>query len=308
MASSDNDLFVGVVPFVVTAQTLSFKQAAAKLGLTASGVSKAIGRLEAELGMRLLNRSARMVSLTAEGASFLTSCEQAMNEVRGARARAAEQQRAPRGTLVVSLPLILGKRVVLPALKRLLDQYPSLSVRANLTDRFVRLADEDVDVALRIGSSASPGLTLRKLADVRWLTVAAPGYLARHGVPAEPSQLSRHNCLKFMLPRGVAQEWRFAPPAAASVPTHGTLCADHGEALIDAALRGEGLFQAHDYAVADALARGELVEVLAAYRAPGPSISLVFATGKRTAPKVRAFAEHMVQLFAPDPRRARAQG
>lgn len=301
MSSAENDLFVGVVPFVLTAQARSFRQAARKLGITASGVSKAVTRLEAELGTRLLNRTSRSVALTPEGVAFLRSCEQAIEELQTARARIAEQGRAPRGTLVVSLPLILGKRVVLPAIKRLLDRHPGLSFQASLSDRFARLAEEGVDVALRIGASTSPGLTVRKLAEVRWLTVASPAYLARHGTPADPSQLSAHNCLKFLPPQGGAQEWRFAQPGqqALSVRTRGTLSADHGDALIEAAIRGEGLFQAHDYAVADAVSRGSLVEVLAAYRAPGPAVHLVIAPGKRSSPKVRAFAEFMLQLFAP---------
>lgn len=317
MRSSQNDLFVGVVPFVAAAQTRSFRQAALELGLSPSGVSKSITRLEAELGVRLLNRTSRVVSLTQEGESFLRSAEEAVSGVRAARQRLTDLARAPRGTLVVSLPLILGRRVVLPALPQLLARHPGLRLQVELSDRVARLAEENVDVTVRIGAREVSQLVVRKLGEVRWVTVASPAYLARHGVPDEPAALSQHNCLKFRLPHGMEQEWQFALPAGKaragsararlSVPTRGSLSVDDGEALIDAAVDGLGMFQAHDYAVAEALSRGELVEVLAAYRAPGPALALVFAPGKRKSPKVRAFGEFLVELFRARPRSSLAR-
>jgi len=296
MKPSPADLFSGVVPFVTAAEAQSFRGAARKLGLTPSAVSKAITRLEARLGLRLLNRTSRSVSLTEEGEAFLRGCQEAVVSVRSAEERVLQAHRAPRGRLTVSLPLLLGKLVVLPALKQFCERYPALSVHASLTDRVVSLAEENVDAVVRVGTLADSRLSARKLRDVRWLTVAAPTYLAQRGIPRTPAELSSHNCLKFVLPNGTVQEWEFgAPGAARAIETQGSLFCDHGEGLIEAACAGLGVFQAHDYSVAKPLAAGRLVEVLADFIAPGPPISLLVAPGKRVSPKIRAFVEFMIE-------------
>src|SRR6478609_4827843 len=214
MKDRSADLFSGVVPFVAAAEAQSFRVAARKLGLTPSAVSKAITRLEARLGLSLLNRTARAVSLTEEGEAFLRGCQEAVLNVRSAEERVLQAHRAPRGRLAVSLPLLLGKLVVLPALKQFCERYPALSVHVSLTDRVLSLADENVDAAVRVGTLADSRLSARKLSDVRWLTVAAPAYLARRGTPRTPDELGAHNCLKFVLPNGIAQEWMFEAPGS----------------------------------------------------------------------------------------------
>src|SRR6478609_6230594 len=164
MKGSPADLFSGVLPFVTAAEAQSFRVAARKLGLTPSAVSKAITRLEARLGLRLLNRTSRSVSLTEEGEAFLRGCREAVVSVRSAEAR---------GRPTISLPLLLGKLVVLPALKQFCDRYPALAVHASLTDRVLSLADENVDAVVRVGKVSNSRLSARKLRDVRWVTVAA---------------------------------------------------------------------------------------------------------------------------------------
>jgi DNA-binding transcriptional LysR family regulator len=197
---------------------------------------------------------------------------------------------------------MLGKLVILPALKQLSDRHPALTVHASLTDRLVPLEEEDLDAAVRVGVLPSSRFPARRLRNVRWVTVGAPGYLARRGVPRVPDDLAAHNCLKFLLPSGIVREWEYASGDATgpvrTPPTRGTLIADHGEALVEAALSGLGLFQAHDYVVGEALAQGRLVEVLADFTAPGPPISLLLAPGKRSSAKVRAFVEFIVELLA----------
>lgn len=298
MKDSSADLFSGVLAFVTAAEAQSFREAARKLGLTPSAVSKAVTRLEARLGLRLLNRTSRNVSLTEEGQTFLRGCQEAVASMRTAEERVLQGQRAPRGRLTVSLPLLLGKLVVLPALKEFCARYSALSVHVSLTDRLVSLADENVDAAVRVGRLPDSQLSVRKLRDVRWVTVAAPTYLAQRGVPRTPQDLASHNCLKFVLPSGTVQQWQFGTPGAelGGSTTPGSLSCDHGEGLIEAACAGLGLFQAHDYSVARPLATGRLVEVLADFSAPGPPISLLMAPGRRVSPKVRAFVEFIVDV------------
>jgi DNA-binding transcriptional LysR family regulator len=190
--------------------------------------------------------------------------------------------------------------VVLPALKDFCERYPAISVHATLTDRMVNLPDENVDVVVRVGVSSDSRLLVRKLRDIRWVTVAAPAYLSRRGQPRTPAELVTHNCLKFVLSNGTVHEWEFAATEGVSgnPPPHGSLLCDNGDGLIAAAESGLGIFQAHDYAVRDALAAGRLVEILTDFEAPGPAIALMLPPGKRTSPKIRAFIDFMLELVA----------
>ncbi len=293
------DLFVGVTPFVATADALSFRRAAQKLGVTASAVSKAVAKLEADLGAVLLQRTSRRVTLTAEGEAFLARCREAMDQVRAGRELILQAQRAPHGILRVSLPLALGRQVIVPALPRLLGRYPGLTIHASLTDRQVRLGEEGFDATVRLGApGGSTRPVMRRLGQVRWVTVAAPSYLGRHGTPSAPRELARHNCLAFELPSGLPADFMFSVGGKAiAVRPVGSLVADHGEALVEAAAAGLGILQAHDYMVTSYLQSGRLVEVLHEHAAPGPPIMVLCAPGRVRAPTVRAFLSFMTELL-----------
>lgn len=306
MSTLEMDLFAGVIPFVAIAEARSFRAAAQQLGVTPSALSKAMTKLEADLGILLLHRTSRSVTLTSEGEAFLRQCREAVDRVRAARELAAQAQRAPRGLLRVSLPTTLGRLVVMPALPRLLAPYPALSVQAVLTDRFVQLTGENVDVAVRIGAIQDSRAIGRRLRTTRWVTAASPAYLARRGTPGSPADLAQHNCLKFVLPSGLVHEWEFVHSVSGhagkaekgtTVATQGNLVADNGEALVEAAIAGLGLVQAHDFMVASELARGQLVEVLQEHAAPGPHITALAAPGRSSTPKVRAFMDFIRELL-----------
>lgn len=293
MATRENELFTGVLPFVTAARARSFRAAAKQLGVTPSAISKAISRLEAELGVQLLRRTARSVTLTSEGESFLRGCEGAVEQLRLARSQVSHAQGSIRGKLTVSLPVLLGAELIVPALSQLCERHPGLSLRTLLTDRFVDLAEERIDAVVRIGEVADSRLTVRRLRRLRWLTVAAPSYLAQRGVPQTIEQLSGHEQLGFLLPDGLVQSWKFCDRE--HVPS-GRLVSDHGGSLIHAARAGHGIFQAHDYAVRAALARGELVELLAPFAAAGPPMNLLMAAGRVSA-RARAFGELILELL-----------
>ena len=168
-------------------------------------------------------------------------------------------------------------------------------------------AKEGFDAAVRVGTVTAPRAVVRKLRSIAWVTVAAPSYLARQGTPRTPDELASHNCLVFITEAGTQKPWEFRGPAPERglIPwrPRGNLSTDHGEALIEACAAGVGVFQAHDYAVADALASGQLLEVLGDFRAPGPSISLVYAPGRSSSAKVRAFSDAIAALVdATEPR------
>jgi len=290
------DLFDNLIPFVAIAEAGSFREAARGLGVTASAVSKAIAKLENDVGVRLLHRTARRVQPTTEGEDFLHACRDAVTKIRSARERLQDSQRAPRGRLRVSLPPVFSARVV-AALPRLLAMYPELAVEVTATDRFVQLTDENVDVAIRIGTSDDSTNVARKLRTLALATVASPSYLARCGTPRTPAELEHHACLRFVLPTGVPQPWLFRTRRATTTTrVSGVLTADHGEALLAAAIAGIGIIQAPDVMISDAIERGDLVQILTPFAAAGPPLVALCAPGRNRSPKVRAFVDFVHHL------------
>lgn len=293
------DLFDGIVPFVHAARARSFRVAAEHLGVTPAAISKAVKRLEAELGATLLHRTTRKVSLSEEGARFLARCEDAMAHVHAGRDEVAAAVRAPRGELTVSLSYVLGPTLV-ARLPRFVARYPALHLDLRLTDRRVRLVDDRIDVALRVGPLPDSALVARKLMQPRWVTVAAPGYLARHGTPSTPEALVDHACLRFRSPRGKAVPWTFldAPggkPRSLDVP--GRVDLDQGELIVAAAEAGVGVGQVFDFMVDRALGEGRLVEVLRDHAAPGPPVHALVLPGQQGTPKVRAFLDFVAETL-----------
>src|SRR3569832_1003761 len=297
MSASTADLFVGIVPFVATAELRSVCLVVCLLGITPSLVSRAIFRLEAVFGIRLLHRTPRIVTLTPEGELFYRDCQLAVAGVRNARAAVSAALAAPRGRLRVSLPLALGELVVMPALPRLVSRHPGLSIEAIITDRYVDLASENIDAVVRIGAPRSTGLKRHRLPAIRWATVASPAYLAARGMPRTPDELARHNCLHFVLPNGTTQAWQFAGRrGVARIATAGNLAGGHPGGLLRAAVAGLGLVQVHAYTAASALADGRLVEVLADAAPPALPMAVLYPAGRERSANIRAFVEEMVEL------------
>ena len=300
------DIFAGVLPLVTVADTGSFRAAARTLGVTPSAVSKAIARLESELGVRLIHRTSRVMKLTAEGEEVVAGFREALERVRSTRDAALDAQRVPKGRLRVTWPLSLAGFFADRVVPRMVTQCPDVEVNALITDRVVDLAAENVDLAIRIGELSDSTLIARKLGSIRWLTVASPAYLAEHGVPHRPLDLTRHACLRFVLPSGRVKDWSFRVDGelVAISPT-GAFTADHGDALVGAALAGVGIVQAQDLMLGDHLATGRLVEILAEYEAPGPTIHALSSPARKLLPKIRAFLELVADAIAAEPRESR---
>lgn len=291
------DLFAGIVPFVCVAEARSFSQAAVGLGVTTAAVSKAVRRLEAELGLRLLDRTSRAVVLTREGEAFLQRCREAVLNVQGARELMQRSRREPQGELAITMPFILAP-LLLPDLPRLSAQYPRLSFRINMSDRLTSLVRENFDVAIRMGELADSNLISRPLGTMRWATVAAPSYLARRPAPGSPAELSGHNCLRFVGPSSKPRDWTFAEGGRSFVqPVAGNLLVDHGDSLVQAAESGLGVCQVLDFMVADKIRTGRLVEVLGAFVAQGPRVYALASPGRVHSPGVRAFLRFLRDSF-----------
>lgn len=295
-----NDLFAGILPFVHVAEERSFRRAAQRLGVTTAAVSKAVLKLEAELGVPLLVRTSRSVTPTPEGEAFLLECREAVRAVGAARERAKDARQRPRGEVHLTLSPVLGSTVV-QALPRLAEKHPGLAFRITVSDRLVRLVEEGVDVALRLGAPEDSSLMGRVLLSPRWVTVASPRYLARAPAPADPDALSGHACLRFVGPSGKPRGWAFrdlSTGAVRHVAVSGPLLVDQGERLLDAALAGMGIAQVLDFMVAEHVRQGRLVEVCAAHAASGPPIHALFAKERSRSPNVKAVVTFLAELFA----------
>ncbi len=282
----------GLEAFVAVARHGSFRKAGVALGVTTAAVSKGVARLEEELGARLFERTSRRVALTAEGRAFLESARAALDALQAGRDTLAEARAVPEGRVRLSVPFVLGAAVV-RAMPRLLQRHPRLRVDVSLTDRRVQLAEEDVDVAVRIGDVVDDGLVARSLRSLRWMLVASPAYLGRAGTPQRPADLAKHARLAFVGPAGESP-W-LLDDVAWSEPV---LRLDQGELLVDGAVAGVGIAQVFDFLVAGALAKGELVEVLPGRLPPGPSVHAVVTSGRRRLPRVRAALAFLEEVLA----------
>ena len=283
----DLQLFASVV------EQRSFSAAARMHATTTSAASKRIARLESRLGVRLLERSTRRVLPTDVGASFYARATRILSDLGEAESEIASLGNLPRGTLRVSAPLLLGERHLVPILVGFLRTYPEIRVELALGDTFVNLLADRFDVALRVGSLADSSLVRVKVGVAHGMVVASPAYLARAGTPEVPRDLSRHVCLRYAnIP--AAQEWRFrGKRGTTTIPVVGNLTINHGGGLREAALAGAGIARIPDFLVADAVASGELVEVLADFATEPTGIHLVHLAGGRPLPKVEAFVNEV---------------
>jgi DNA-binding transcriptional LysR family regulator len=290
------EIVQGMEAFVRAAEARSFTGAAKVLGMTSSGVGKAVARLEAELGVTLLHRTTRRVALTDEGAVFLERCRRVLEEVDRARASIAERVVAPRGRVRVSVPRFLGMQAIVPALPAFTAAHPDVSLDLSLTDRRVNLAEEGVDLAVRVGAIEDTSVAARRLGTVDIVTVASPSFLARTPI-ATLGDLALAPCVAFRLASGRERSWSFqleGRPVEWSPRAHVVL--DGGESMVEAAAAGLGVTQVPDWIAADALARGAVVEVLAPLRPAPMPVHAIWLAGRKLAPRTRAFLDFVVSL------------
>ncbi|VWX61192.1 LysR family transcriptional regulator [Burkholderiales bacterium 8X] len=286
--------------FARVAESRSFTAAAERLGLTPSAVSKSISRLEAELGVRLLHRSTRLVSLTAEGTNFFDRCRHILAEIDDATRALSSSNQLPQGRLRLQMPVGFGRQVIAPALLRFTAQNPGLSVDVELSDRVVDLAYEGIDVAIHIGPLLDSRLVARHLCNLSFAAYASPAYLARHGEPRTPEELDQHHCLAYMFPMtGNYRPWQFKKDGRTfSMTMSGGLNMNNAESLLEAAVAGAGITMISNFIAAEALRSGRLKRILTDYVAKGPEVHAVYLPGRHMSAKVRTFIDFLVELVA----------
>lgn len=285
--------------FVEVAERRSFVRAAEALGITQAGVSNAIKRLETQLATALLVRTTRSVNLTVDGEAFFHRCRQVIADLNDARLVLCRAQRQPTGTLRVSLPVSFGRNRVVPLLGAFQARYPQVDLAIAITDRYVNLVDEGMDVAVRFGPLEDSSLIARPLARVRRRLVGTPAYFAKHGVPESLDELARHNCLALTYHEtGRARCWVFQEAGESrSFRPKGSMTFNDGFALHAAALAGFGLGQIHDYHVAAEIAAGLLLPVLEEFQPEADVMSIVYPQSRHLSPRVRAFVDFMVEAL-----------
>ena len=291
------DRLGGLAMFAQVVESGGFSAAARALGLTPSAVSKQIGLLEDRLGARLLHRTTRRVALTEVGAAFYERARGVLSALDEAERSVTDLNAMPRGTLRLSLPIHFGQFHIAPILPGFMERYPEISLDIDLSDRYVDLVGESIDVAVRVGGLRDSSMIVRRLAPNRRVVCASPSYLAKHGAPATPSDLARFNCLTFHQ-HGPAVEWMFGEgDARQAIRVKGTLQANNIELLRTAALAGVGLIRMSAYLLIDEIAHGRLVPVLTEHQARDAEVFVLYPASRHLSPKVRAFVDYLAETI-----------
>jgi DNA-binding transcriptional LysR family regulator len=282
--------------FVAVADRASFAEAARSLGVSPTAASRGVAALEDELGVALLRRTTRSVTLTPEGAAYLERARSALEELDDAARSLRGDEAEPRGLLVVTAPVVFGRLHILPIVVRLLRAHARLAVRLTLTDRFSRIVEEGIDVAARIGELADSTLRAARVGQVRRALVASPGYLAARGQPATPADLAGHDLIAF---EGLSlnREWRFGPKLGTIVRCEPRLITDSVDAAIAAAIDGAGVTRCLSYQAQPHVASGRLRYVLDAFEPPPWPVQFVYQANRLRSPNVRAFLDEARRTF-----------
>jgi len=291
----------GLQPLIAFAQTArrgSFAAAARDLGGTPSTIAKGVARLEASLGVRLFHRTTRQVTLTPDGERLFRRCERVLAELDDLQAEAAGTQAVISGTLRLDAPITYGRKVLLPVLNELLRRHPDLRLDLRLQDSYADLIRDGLDAAIRVGDLQDSRLVARRFDSQRLVLVASPAYLALRGQPERLDQLAGHAAIVFRMPStGRQRPWQFRsgrhPVNLQPTPT---VEVNDGEGMVAAAILGLGLAQVPDNMVTEAIARGDLVELLPRFQPPAMPISVVLPTSRLQPPRVRVLLEALETL------------
>ena len=284
--------------FIRVVELGGFTDAARKMGVSKSAVSKHVAALEARLGARLLNRTTRRVSPTEIGLAYYDRATRVISDATEADAMASSMQATPKGELRVSGPLSFGVRHLAPAVGAFLTAYPEVSARVSLDDRFVELVAEGYDLAIRIGALPDSSLMAKKLAESAMLLIASPDYLARNGTPETVEALADHQLLHYSnLSSGNA--WRLRGPHGEErqVRATGRLTLNNGDALLRAAEDGLGIVLSPAFICSEALRDGRVAEVCPRSRPEPVGIWAVYPSGRFLQPKLRVFIDFLSERF-----------
>ncbi|MGH6929130.1 MAG: LysR family transcriptional regulator [Dongiaceae bacterium] len=279
--------------FAKVVESGSLSAAARALGVSLASVSRQLAALEEKLGARLLSRTTRRLSLTEGGRAYYARCKRILGDVEEAEAEVSQFQASPSGGIVVSASMLFGSTFLAPVLSGFLDRYPRVSIELPLTDRFVNLVEEGIDVAVRVGGLADSSLVARRIGAFRRVVCAAPRYLKEHGVPREPADVARHACLIFSM-LAEADRWRFSRDGRdLTIAVTGRLRSNNQEVLLRAALDSAGIMLAPSWLVRDQVAKGRLRVVLHEFEPEPTPIHILYPHARLLSAKVRALIDYL---------------
>ena len=287
--------------FAAVVEAGGFSAAARSLCLSKSAVSKQIGRLEDRLGVRLLNRTTRRLSVTEAGTTFYAACRRVLDEAETAEQAVSNLAAAPRGLLKLNAPMSFGFLHLSSAIPAFHARFPQIIVEAAMNDRFVDLIEEGYDVALRIGDLRDSSLIARRIAPCRAVLCASPDYLDRRGRPQRPEDLAGHACLLYAN-NANPREWTLTGQGGRlSVVVDGPLVANNGDVLCAAAVGGMGITRLPTFIVGPHLRDGRLEVVLPTFPLPDQGIHAVYPHHRNLSVKVRVFVDFLAERFGPEP-------
>ncbi|KXV62233.1 LysR family transcriptional regulator [Acetobacter orleanensis] len=287
--------------FLRVVETGSFSRAADTLNMPRSSVSTAIQALESRVGARLLSRTTRIVSTTADGRAFYDVCLRLVADVEEAESLFRRDKAAPRGILRVDMPGRIGRLIVAPALPEFLHRYPEIDIELGVTDRPVNLAEDGIDCVLRIGPLQDSGLIGRKVGELALINVASPAYVAHYGLPSTPADLPNHLAVRYASAfTGRMEDWEWVEGGQLHTCTMGgRVTVNSAEALIACCLAGLGLIQVPAYDVQQHLKAGELIEVLPNWRAEPMPMTLLYQHRRYFSHRLQVFADWLCALLEP---------
>jgi LysR family transcriptional regulator for bpeEF and oprC len=293
------DQLQGMRVFARVAELGSFARAAHTLDLSRAMASSYVAQLEKHLGTRLLHRTTRKVSVSAQGAIYLEHCKRILADLEAADDQLRLARNRPQGKLRVDVPIAFGKYLLLPAIPLFTQRYPDIALEVRFNDRYVDIAAERVDVAVRVGKVSAPDIIAKRIAASRLLTCASPKYLAEHGVPRTPEELRKHRLIGHLRGDGTRPaDWQFKQGAGThSLRLPMALSFNTVDALTSSALEGQGIVQQLDLLVSSYLNEGRLVEVLRDHSCEGPPLSVIYPRATQHLARVRVFAEFAGDLM-----------
>lgn len=297
MRSFDPVQLNSIEQFCKAAELGSFTAAAEFLGLTPASVSRSISRLEARLGVRLFTRTTRQIRLTNEGGLYRQECQRALEQIAEVERAITGNQKVPSGVLRISVGTLYANFRLLPLLPRFTELFPQIELELGLSNRNIDFVEEGFDLAIRLGVPRDSRLIAHKLEDASVGIFAAPAYLARRGEPQSPAELELHDCIQFILPStGRPMPWIVTD--AHGAPQDMTLRSrvrvlDEALGCVTLARAGGGLVQTYRFIADEAVARGELVEVLQRYGGRSRQFSILYPQNRHLSARVRAFVDFL---------------
>ncbi len=295
------DIFTTMKVYCSVVENDSLADAARKMNVSPSVVSKHLSALEDHLGVRLLNRTTRRLSITEEGAAYYERCKQIITDVAEAEIEVSSAHTAPRGLLKITAPVTFAHRHLTPHLPKFLDMFPEVEVQVQVNDRVVDLVDEGIDLAIRISQLKDSSLIARRLAPNRRYIAATPEYLERNGTPKSVDDLKDHRLITWP-PGNPLNDWHFLIDGVDRIiKVKGAIAVNEGDAILTTLLAGGGLGMTQEFLAGPFVKEKKLVPLLEEIVREDNPIYAVYPSSRHLSPKVRAFVDFLVKTYGPKP-------